>query len=159
MAKNIEEFLKMAAARRQQGQQQQNEIRPPQPQRRTEIVEIVDEVEIVEPLRSSSVGSHVRSHIDTSDIQQHASHLGERISSADERIERRLHSKFDHQVGRLADDQIQDRGEVSAQTTSAFEAEDAPEKATELIELFRSPKNVRNAILINEILKLPEFDD
>ncbi len=157
MAKNIEEFLKMAAERRQQGHGQIQP--PPQPQRQREIIEIVDEVEIVEPIRSSGVGSHVRSHIDTSDIAEHTRHLGERISSANEIVEQRLQAKFDHSVGSLAGDSITDRGEVSALTTTAFEAEDVPERASELIELFRSPDSIRNAILINEILKRPDFDD
>ena len=159
MAKNIEEFLKLAAARRQQGQQQQEvQIRPPQQQRQPEIVEIIDDVEIVEP-RSSGVGSHVQTHIDTSDIAEHTRQLGERISSADEKVKRRLAQKFDHSVGSLGQDSIEDQGEVSAQTTTAVEAEDVPERATELIQLFRSPGSIRNAILMNEILKRPDFDD
>ena len=167
MAKNIEEFLKMAASRRQQqqaGGQPQAPQQPPQPQQQPrvfvqpEIIEYVDEIEVVDPLRDQSVGTHVTTHIDTSGISQHADNLGNRVSLAGSKTEQRIHQKFDQQVGHLDADSIQDIGEVSAARTDAYDAHSTPEIALELAQLFRTPNKIRQAILLKEVLERPDWD-
>ena len=165
MAKNIEEFLKQAAARRQKGQQQQQQPQQhaqqqrPAPRRsQPEIIEIVDEVEVIDPLRDQSVGTHAMSHIDTSEIAQHAERLGGRVSMASKKIESDIHQKFDHDVGHLDADSIADIGEVSAASTTAYESQEVTDRAKEMIDLFRTPKSIRQAVLLNEILTRPNWD-
>ncbi len=170
MAKNIEEFLKQAAARKQQQgpgpqqppQPQQPIIQPPPepPPRRLEpeVVEIVDDIQVVEPVQSS-VGSHVQSHLDTSDIRQHAQQLGSGVEAKSKLQEQRLQNKFDQQVGHLGADAIADRGEVSAETTKAYDSHSSPERASKLAEMFRNPQNIQQAILLKEIIDRPNFDD
>ena len=166
MAKNIEEFLKQAAARKQQQgpgpqqppQPQQPIIQPPPepPPRRLEpeVVEIVDDIQVVEPVQSS-----VGSHLDTSDIRQHAQQLGSGVEAKSKLQEQRLQNKFDQQVGHLGADAIADRGEVSAETTKAYDSHSSPERASKLAEMFRNPQNIQQAILLKEIIDRPNFDD
>lgn len=175
MAKNIEEFLRMAAARRQQqgaaapqqpGRQQQQNQQPATPristptnrqQPRTDVVEIVDDIEVVDPLRDQSVGSHVRAHINTSDIAEHTRQLGGQVSQASEEVEKRIHQKFDHEVGHLGADHIADANEYSAEFVHA-EHDDVAPRAKELAEMLKSPKTFRQAIIMSEILNRPNFE-
>ena len=182
MARDIEEFLRKAAERRKQ--QQQNRQRGPAPSDRVreiieQDVEVVQPVEIVKPaqrkkqlvrnkpqqrkqlvqpkpqrdLSHESVSDHVRSHIDSSSISEHAEHLGERIQDADDRIAARLHRKFDHDVSKLDDlPSVQD--DVVATVTK----EEISGVAKDLLHMLRNPKTIRQAIMVSEILKRPDFD-
>jgi hypothetical protein len=105
-------------------------------------------------LRQQSVDEHVRSHIDSSDIAYHADHLGDDVRSIDDKVAARLKRRFSHDVSQLDDlPSVQD--DVVATVTS----EDVSRIAQELVNMLRSPKNVRQAIMISEILKRPSFDD
>jgi len=182
MARDIEEFLRKAAERRKQ--QQQNRQRGPAPSERVreiieQDIEVVQPVEVVKPapkkrqlvqkqpqkrkqlvqpkpkreLRHESVADHVRSHIDSSSIADHAEHLGERIQDADDRIAARLHRKFDHDVSKLDDlPTVQD--DVVATVTK----DKVSGVAKDLIEMLRNPNTIRQAIMVSELLKRPDFD-
>lgn len=172
MARDIEEFLRRAAERRKKqlkqkqggeaGQQPQQQRQPPvqrptraqQPPRRLVISE--DQVEVVRDrktdLRDESVTQHVARHLDSSSITEHASHLAENLEQADERLEERLHEKFDHDLGSLQDRKRQEHVApiVTVQAISPM--------ANDLIDMLKSPKSVRQAIIIAEVLKRPNFD-
>lgn len=177
MARDIEEFLRRAAERRklhQQGQRQPAPAPAPAPaQRVRQIVDTAD-VELVsqknknvEPrkkltpqsvsgqrtnMRNESVAEHVKKHINTRSIAEKVDRLGDDIENADERISERLQKKFDNDVSKLDDlPTVQD--DIVA---TATEAEISP-FARDLIEMFRSPNGVRQAILISEILKRPDL--
>ena len=176
MARDIEEFLRRAAERRKQ--QQQKHQQPAQPRRVVEAdeIEIVEPVEVVRPvkpkpvrqvkktkiiqkprkkknLREQSVAEHVRQHIDTTDVSEHAEHLGERIQRADDVIDQRIHRKFDHDVGYL-----DDLPKVQDDQVAKVEEEQVSRIAADLINMLSKPESVRQAILISEILKRPDFD-
>lgn len=166
MARDIEEFLRRAAERRKQ--QQQRQPTPPPSQRVRQIVEqadaeIIDEVKVVpkrklaQParrnLRDESVQEHVKRHIDTTDISEHASHLGERIQRADDRLTSRLKRKFDHDVSKL-----DDRPTVQDDVVASVKQEEVSRFAQDLVDMLRTPKSVRQAVLIGEILNRPNFD-
>ena len=174
MARDIEEFLRRAAERRKQQQQKQQPAQPRKPRRVVEAadIEIVDPIQIVEPvpskpprrvqqtprkprrsLREQSVSEHVQEHIDTSDVSEHAEHLGERIQRADDVISKRIHQKFDHDVGRLEDTPTVQDDEVA----SVVE-DQASKMASDLLRMLSRPESVRQAIMISEILKRPNFD-
>ena len=175
MPRDIEEFLKMAAKRRQQQKQQQQQApqptpppvhpsaaqtppaRPAPPPIEAQVVEAaVHEKKPRQPVRqrSQSVQESVDSHIDTSDIAEHASHLGEKIGHVDEQVQARLNQKFDHNVGTLAD--LHGKS-VQEETTSVSE-QDVSQAAQNLMNLLKDGQNIRNAIILNEVLKRPDFD-
>lgn len=180
MARNIEEFLKRAAERRKQ--QQQNQPPPAQPPRQTRRVvepaeiEIVEPVQVVKPLkakskqprkslakerptlkrdlRDQSVADHVRQHIDTRDVSQHAEHLGERIQHVDDEVSARIHRIFDHDVGQLDDMPTVQDDEVATVTDMQYS-----KLANDLLNMLSNPESVRQAIMVSEILRRPNFDD
>lgn len=102
--------------------------------------------------RRETIAEHVRDAIVVSDVTENASHLGEEVGLADEKLEARL-EKFDHKIGALEGmSSIQDdRVEVKGQDKSHL--------AVGLLELFKQPKTIQQSILIAEILKRPNFDD
>ena len=167
MARDIEEFLKKAAERRaaqQQGRPQapansplQN-YQPPRPAPRppgpvTAPVFIDDdEIEIVEPV-GQSISQHVSKSIDTKDVTSHADTLGDEVALADDKMNARMHKTFDHSVSRIADQKSsrpakKSGKQKSRQTTSA----------QNVFEMLRSPISIRDAIMIAEVLKRPDFD-
>lgn len=167
MARDIEEFLRRAAERRkQQGQKKQQAAAPPPRQRSVtppaqprRLVIADDEVEVVRPrlvekdMRDESVAAHVQRHINTSEIADHVTHLSDRIEQTDERLEARLHKKFDHRVGTL-----DSKPSVQDDVVPVVKGEDISGLAKDLVEMLNSPKSVRQAILIAEVLKRPDFD-
>ncbi len=159
MSDEIEEFIRRAAERRKQ-QAQGNRPPPPRPPaapprpQQAPVPQIV-EAEIVPADVLDYVSRSVASHINTSDISDHLSHLGEDAAAADDRMEARLHEKFDHQVGRLAKMPSQDEPPstptppVSATgpvTTREFHP-------SAIADALRSPRTIRQAIILGEILK------
>ena len=182
MARDIEEFLRKAAERRQQ-QKGGAPQRPPQqtpqqpsrrqPPRREEpmIIEAV-EADIVEArparrpvqsppkqprkkssIRKQSVADHVQSHIDTSSIAEHASSLGERISSVHEQVDARIHERLDHDLT-----VIDDKPSVTEAPRKKIFGATHADAAAELHQMLQNPKAVGQAILVAEILKRPDFD-
>jgi len=92
----------------------------------------------------------VRESIVVSDVTERSSHFAEDLELVDEKVDSRL-SKFDHSLGDLQ------------QSTSIREEQDnkaeAPNIADDLVGLLKNPKTIREAILVSEILKRPDFDD
>ena len=139
MAGNIEDFLRRAI------QQKLG--------KRLEEVEILPAGEVQQPpagkvheLAEQGVAEHVTGHLDTTEYAERASHLGEAVGEADERLEEHLHEAFDHQLGSLkhADlDASQDKNS----------SESSPQG---LRQLFRSKSAIRNAIVFREIIDRPD---
>lgn len=144
MARDIEEFLRKAAERRNKAGNQpppQAAGKPPAPPPppRTLVSEVVD-VDEIEVVGGDRIANR---HIDTSRIAQHAAQLGGEVSLADDKIEARLHEKFDHDVGRL-----KKKSQTGAKQSTG---------GSELLRLLQTPKTIRQAIIVAEILKRPEF--
>jgi len=95
-------------------------------------------------LRNQGVGEHVAAHIDRGmqAIGQHAERLATSLEHTDERTQRRIEKKFEHQVGRL---QHQQGAAIEEETVLA----------EEIANLFRSPDGIRQMILAKEILSRP----
>jgi hypothetical protein len=92
----------------------------------------------------------VATHVSTEGLVRHATQLGEVLDQADERLEQRLHQQFDHSVGALGDssDAIHEdptRGDLPKEAVTT----------REIIDVFRHPERVREAIIMAEILKRP----
>ena len=185
MPRDIEEFLKMAAKRRQQQKQggkpaagrpetpagggAQQKRKPPKPgqptqqkQRRSSIRPATDDEIVIiggseatpDPYHQS-VSDHVSSHIDTKSLGEHASQLGEEVALADDKLVDRLHGTFDHKVGHLKIDTTQS----VHSTTTTITARQVSPIADDLLQMLSNPVSIRQAILITEVLKRPDFDD
>lgn len=184
MARDIEEFLRRAAERRQQQKgggapnRQPPDAAPqqppprPTPRRQTPPL-VIDDVEVVDStprrpvesrikskpglsssIRSGSVSDHVKSHIDTSDIAEHASHLGERISGVHDQVESRIHNRLNRDIT-----VIDDKPTITDDASPAIFGASSADKAVALRKLLSDPKSVGQAIVIAEILRRPNFDD
>jgi hypothetical protein len=96
--------------------------------------------------RSISVADHVAKNISarSRDIGQHAEHLVDELSQTDERVEARLHHKFDHAVGRLKQQEAVERDLSSG-------------IAHEIAQTLAKPEGMRQLIIFNEILRRPHF--
>ena len=182
MARDIEEFLRRAAERRKQNQAGGGKVpprtppaaRPPQAPPKKRLAEEASppaedpyarkkkqsappiappRKPQVAPRKRESIEEHVRRAIVVSDVTENASHLAEDISQADERLEARL-EKFDHSMGSLEGTET-----VTDDVAATVEGPDKSRLAVDLLNLFASPKSIRQSILISEILKRPDFDD
>ncbi len=150
MARDIDEFLRKAAERRNKAA---GGAPPAQPGRGTPVNKPPTPArtrprapEIVEPDEVEVVGGEgiAKRHLDTSRIAQHAAQLGAEVGLADDKIESRLQEKFDHDLGRL--------------TKKKKEKQQRDTGGSELLKLLRTPKTIRQAIIVTEILKRPNFD-
>jgi len=82
----------------------------------------------------------------TRGLADQASHLGQRIVQEDQHFDAQLKAKFDHTVGSLA-----------GRSTSVQEVAPAPNDspAGQIAAMLASPDGVRQAIILNEILRRP----
>ena len=98
-----------------------------------------------------SVARHVTEHLRGAElIAEHTRHLGEEVDQADDKLESHLHQVFDHQVGRL---------KTTATDYAALAASDAKRTgftAGSIAGMLLSPDNLRNAIILGEILTRPD---
>jgi hypothetical protein len=159
----VEEFLRRAAARRQQGAAQGRQraaqppakfVPPPAPTRSLpELVPIEAEVVDAELADTNRVGDLVtRDMRGVEEIAQQTSRLGAEVDQADDKLAAHLQQVFDHRVG-----QLKDRASQSVPQPAAGPAA-APRGVTpvDLAQMLYSPQHVRNAILVAEILRRPE---
>jgi len=72
--------------------------------------------------------------------------LGTQVATADDRLELRLHEKFDHTVGRLEHRDIPEDDQHKK-----------VDMAAEIAQMLRSPEGMRQLIVANEILRRPEW--
>jgi len=103
--------------------------------------EIVDATPV---RRHATVAKQVEKHLDTSDVTARATRLGADVVQAAEKVEARLHEKFDHQSSRMDDPD----DKVGAAAGAAF--------AARIAELFRDPQAIQQAFILNEIINRPE---
>ena len=152
MSDDIAEFLRRAAQRYPHAQ------RPMQP--------IVIEAEVVEDAEILDTGDtpgqdvvqHVQQHMDTSGFSRRASSLGATVDQSDDRMDAHVHEIFAYDLGQLtsrAGGPAPSRPEPSA----AAAPETRPDVAaggTPISELLKNPRQLRNALLLSEILQRPE---
>ena len=80
-------------------------------------------------------------------VAEQTARLGQRIKAEDQQFEGQLRAKFDHAVGTLAD----------SVNPVALEAPPPPADtpARRIAEMLASPDGVRQAVLLNEIMRRP----
>ena len=124
------------------------------------------------PLRES-VADHVDSHMKSDPVGRDSSRLGQSVADEIDRIEDHVHDVFDHKLGSLKETKpavtnekadIDDRGtdssvweDVGVKQQRA--ADETARRNTEILEMLRSPHNIRQAIIMAEVLKRPNFDE
>ena len=171
MSDEIDDFIRRAAERRRQqgqGQGQRRAARPQQgqgqgqgkPSQRSRATRpnVVD-AEVVSAEVVDDVARQLGRPLDSQGFDQRAAQLGEETAQADDRLEARLHQTFDHQLGRLqqtstAAPQATARSatDVAASVTTAA----GNEMLAFLVGALRSPQQVRQAIILSDILQRPE---
>jgi len=109
--------------------------------------EVVEDVMVVGP--GSALSQQVSSYMNSGKFRESASHLGEQVGLADERLASHLHQTFDHQLGNLAGqpNEVERGGAAQVRTVVG---------GTELSAMLRDPQTFRQAIVLNEILTRPE---
>lgn len=104
-----------------------------------------------DPYRGDSVGEHVSQHLrhlKESQLAENAARLGEELGQTDEKLEARLKAKFEHRLGKL-----QHRDEEP--TLEEADPLDSVLAADQIAAMLANPEGVRNAVILNEILKRP----
>jgi hypothetical protein len=148
----IGEFMRRAAKR------QAGKSPPPKPARPVAAKPVEVEVVKEKPL-GGALSEHVQDYLDTGEFNQRSASLGSEVTQEVSQLDQRLHGVFDHQISDLA----AKPGETSMPTT----AQDSPlpeDQATGatlvtaagIFAVLSDPENVRQAIVINEILRRPE---
>jgi hypothetical protein len=102
--------------------------------------------------KRESVAEHVRQHIDsgTRALAQQSSQLGQRIVQEDAAFDVKLKAKFDHEVGTLASkERVTDTPSQSPVNT------DTTSPAALLAAMLTNPEGVRQAVILNEVLRRP----
>jgi hypothetical protein len=141
LSAEIEKFLKDAVGRRQSTQRPKPAAPPP--------VQVVTQVEVVSDTSRESVAKSVAKHLDTHRFGDRADQMTDDMKRADAQREQHFKKTFSHQIGRLADTSSKEV-ETSGQQDAAV-----PASPSDIAQLLASPLQVRNAIILNEILQPP----
>jgi hypothetical protein len=123
--------------------------RPPRPAERPV------EAQVVEPRRGpvgGRVGDMVSKDLDTSDIKKRTQQLGTGTKQAVQAVQQHLRQKFDHKVSTLAAEPSK-----TAEAQPKTPGEELPATAAAgFAAMLTDINNVRQAIILNEILQRPE---
>jgi hypothetical protein len=177
MKDEVEDFLRRVAQMRAQaeaqakGQQQRPpppKSPPPKPPRLpvpagpTRLVPARQETAPLQPVQAEVVEAELAESGDrvgrqvaadlrgTEQIAEHVRHLGEEVDASDDKLEAHLHQVFDHQLGRLK--------KSTLEAGAAAYKEPPPEFSLgQIMRLLRSADSIRDAIVMSEILRRPEW--
>ncbi len=156
----IADFLRRAT---QQGRAQQpaEAPEPPAPARIGAQEVPVEAMAVEDAPLGARLKEHVGGYFDEGRLARQSSQLGEQVGLSDERLDECLHEVFDHNVSRLT----QKPGESSKSTSTTKDrlvparqitaANVGPVAAVGFAALLSSNENLRQAIIINEILQRP----
>jgi hypothetical protein len=86
----------------------------------------------------------------TEQIAEHTKRLGQEVDAVDEKLEAHLHQVFDHQLGRL-------KKTATDTAAPAHERPTAELTSAQIIQMLRSPTSIRDAIIMAEVLRRPEW--
>jgi hypothetical protein len=90
------------------------------------------------------VAQRVEAHVRT--LAEKTSQLGQRIITEDRQFDDQVKAKFDHAVGTLGDSATPSAEQATAKTNTP---------AAQIASLLANPDGVRQAVLVNEILRRP----
>lgn len=163
LSDEVEAFLKNVQQRQGQGGQRSPAGRSGRARREPVMADVVD-AQVVEPapvptLVSRGEGFGGGASLSGAAVAKEAEQLGRqtqelgaKIDQTDERLAEQIHSTFDHQLGQF--DASQATSDDDTQATS--QADDRSlEMATDLRQMLSDPRDIRRAIVLNEILNPP----
>lgn len=105
------------------------------------------EAEVITLAEPQSVGGHVKSHLGSRELGQRLpTHLEGKAAQADDKMEAHLHGVFDHGIGSLAHEE-QEQGDPAGEIPATA--------AAGLAAMFANPGNIRQAIIMQEVLNRP----
>lgn len=101
--------------------------------------------------RRQSVAEHVAEQVSAraASLGAQASQLGQRIAAEDQQFDFQIKAKFDHAVGTLGANET----ETAPASAAPVGAADTP--AAQLAAMLANPGGIRQAVLVNEILRRP----
>jgi hypothetical protein len=169
MSRDIEEFLRLAAEKRKAAQKQKPGGGQPQivqaeavtPARKPQSPQTPRKQQPSKPRAASPAqpARPVAPRVDTRPIQDHAAQLGEAIVLGDVEYDARIQNKFEHQVGTFSNstsaanaaaDSIAPTESIAPQTKKR-----TSQMASPYARMFMTPGSIRQAIVLNEILRRP----
>jgi hypothetical protein len=153
----IEQFLKRANEKRHDRSRREPApgARPPKSPPKPPVERPID-VQPIERRERSSVAASVEKHLSNRTFTQRAEHLADDISRVDQEMEQHLQKAFSHRVGTLSDVQkvSADAGPVNDKETAVVFGDTSAANA--IAGMLSDPKNLRNAVILNEILRRPD---
>jgi hypothetical protein len=99
----------------------------------------------------SRVGEHVKEFLDTSDFKRRRSSLADDIAESNQKMSEHLKDVFGHQLGGLS---TKEESSTAPEPVPPDVA--AASAGLDLVALLAQPSNLRQAILLQEILQRPE---
>jgi hypothetical protein len=102
---------------------------------------------------SKSVSEHVAEHVVSTveQMRKDVSQLGERVAAVDREFDTQMHQKFDHEIGTLGDRHLESMQEQPSEAKVA-----AASPIAEIAALLATGDGVRQAVVLNEILRRPQ---
>ncbi|MFV2069743.1 MAG: hypothetical protein ACC645_22485 [Pirellulales bacterium] len=171
LTQEIESFLRRAAERRQGKPPadvevlvpptpvERRRVRPTRPVRAEVVAAELVQSRPVETLTSRhEVAEHVRQHLDTDAVTDHATRLGEEVGLADDKLDARLRKKFDHQLGNLRQQDSMMNPYARRDEVATTTSRSALTAAT-LAEILGNPHTAQQAVILSEILRRPRGDE
>jgi hypothetical protein len=105
--------------------------------------------------KSEDVASHVRKHLDTQEFEQRTGSLGQ-LAQLDDTVDEHVEQAFGHEVGTFRDQGVSTEGDQVVESTEAALATTAA--AAGIAEVLADPASLRNAIILQEILRPPSWE-
>jgi len=156
----IEEFLRRANQKKAAPVNRPARPQPirPMPGGKPVRAEVVRAEVVRERPVGGEVEKHVKKYLDQEEFARRSKKLGEDVAEADDKIEKRLKSVFDHSLSKIA----ATPGETAAPPAAKL-ADAAPQVAAvipaaavgDIAALFGNPASIRQAVILSEILNRP----
>jgi hypothetical protein len=153
----IDDFLRRAAQKKQEQTTGGESMRRAPQSMTAKRAEPLEAQLIRERPVGGEVSEHVKKFLDETQFDQRASKLGGDVAAADTKIEQHLKQVFGHGISRLADKPGETAAPTKPQLTDFFQDE-IPAQSTAgagLVAMLGNVDNLRQAIVLNEILQRP----
>lgn len=152
-SQEIDAFLQRAKDRKREKTPSAKPVAkaPPPPPRRLAATPV--EAEVVKPRKLGAAIANKQ--IDTREVTEHAEHLTDDLSQADQMRELHRRKMFGHRVGNLEDTSGALAAKADEQVQSPTTDTTAANVAPQAVSLFR-PQDIRQAIIVSEVLQRPE---